>query len=44
MMNMEVPRHLDAVPHQFICGEHDDYLLDAIESNKIQLRNPHCSW
>ena len=35
MMNMEVLRHPDAVPHQFICGEHDDFLLDAIESNAV---------
>ena len=37
MMNMEVPRHPGAVPHQFICGEHDDYLLDAIERNAMMV-------
>ena len=37
MMNMEVLRHPDAVPHQFICGEHDDYLLDAIERNAMMV-------
>ena len=37
LMNMEVPRHSGAVPHQFICREHDDYLLDTIESNAMMV-------